>query len=76
MSRPMEEYLELERAMSAADDAGNEVLADALRERLDTIWLSLTDAEHETLDARGEIAISSEAERPSAAGQNRNDSPV
>lgn len=44
-------YLALERAMVDLDDAGDAV-ADELRDRMDPIWLSLTEEEHRALDNR------------------------
>lgn len=42
-------YLALERAM--VDDVGDP-LADELRDRMDPIWLMLSEEEHAALDAR------------------------
>jgi hypothetical protein len=44
-------YLALERAMVDLDDVGDPV-ADELRNRMDPIWLKLSPAEREALDAR------------------------
>lgn len=44
-------YLTLEHAMVDLDDVGDP-LADELRDRMDPIWLMLSDEEHAALDAR------------------------
>lgn len=44
-------YLALERAMVDLDDAGDPV-GDDLRDRMDPIWLKLSDEERAALDAR------------------------
>ena len=44
-------YLALERAMIDLDDAGDPV-GDELRDRMDPIWLKLSDEERDELDGR------------------------
>ena len=44
-------YLALERAMVDLDDAGDPV-GDELRDRMDPIWLKLSQDERAALDAR------------------------
>lgn len=44
-------YLALERAMVDLDDAGDPA-GDELRDRMDPIWLCLTDQERRALDHR------------------------
>jgi hypothetical protein len=57
MSMRLDAYLTLERVMVALD-AAVDPLADTLRDMMDPLWLSLTDEEHQFLDAR---ALSSPA---------------
>ena len=47
----MRAYLALERAMVDLDDAGDPV-GDELRDRMDPIWLMLSEADRDVLDAR------------------------
>lgn len=47
----LKSYLALERAMIDLDEAGDE-MADAIRDRMDPIWLGLTPQEWEALDNR------------------------
>lgn len=44
-------YLALERAMVDLDDAGDPV-GDELRDRMDPIWLKLSEDDHAALDRR------------------------
>ena len=44
-------YLALERAMVDLDDAGDPV-GDELRDRMDPIWLKLSDEDRDALDGR------------------------
>ena len=47
----MRAYLALERAMVDLDDAGDPV-GEELRDRMDPIWLMLSEEERNALDAR------------------------
>ena len=47
----MKAYLALERAMVDLDDAGDPV-GDELRNRMDPIWLMLSDGDRDSLDRR------------------------
>jgi hypothetical protein len=51
MTPGLEKYLELERLMSVLDEDGDPV-AETLRDAMDPIWYSLTDAERLQLDDR------------------------
>lgn len=55
----MTNYRTLERMMLEADERGNESFADQLRDLMDPIWYSLTDEQHEQLNARGFVSLSS-----------------
>jgi hypothetical protein len=45
-------YLELERLMLILDERGDDAAAETLRDAMDPIWYSLTDAERHLLDDR------------------------
>ncbi len=49
-------YLRLERLMMDLDDRGDPI-ADKLRDLMDPLWYSLSEQEHELLDARGGIVV-------------------
>jgi hypothetical protein len=51
MSVRLDAYLDLERAMLALDDAGDQ-MADALRDALDPIWYALSDDDRAFLNQR------------------------
>lgn len=57
MSPRLFAYLDLERAMLALDDRGDEVLADRVRDAMDPLWYGLTDDEHAWLDARASVEL-------------------
>jgi hypothetical protein len=48
-------YLAAESAVVDLDRAGDDLLADRLREALDPVWYALTNVERAGLDARGEL---------------------
>ncbi len=50
-SRRFQTYVVLERVTMELDDA-NDPLADKLRDVIDVLWLSLSDEEHDVLNAR------------------------
>jgi len=52
MTAEMDKYLQLEREMRALDEAGNPA-AERLRDEMDALWYTLSDAEHAVLDVRG-----------------------
>jgi len=54
LSSQLDLYLRLERIVIDLDDRG-EPFADQLRDLMDPLWYSLSEAEHEFLDGRGEI---------------------
>ena len=53
----MERYAALERMMLEADERGDETFADALRDLMDPIWYGLSDEEHEILNGRGALSL-------------------
>jgi hypothetical protein len=49
----LEQYLELERQMLAADEQGDEVKGDSLRDLMDPIWYQLSCEDRAWLNNRG-----------------------
>jgi len=52
MSPELKKYIDLEARVQECSKAGDEFLADHIRDIMDRVWLSLSEADHEFLDSR------------------------
>jgi hypothetical protein len=52
MSPELKKYIELETRVQECSKAGDEFLADHIRDIMDRVWLSLSEEDHAFLDSR------------------------
>ena len=60
-------YLMLERIMIKADENGEEVFADSMRDIMDVVWLQLSNEDHIALNNRKKKGASNGAKFQSAS---------
>src|SRR3972149_3412937 len=64
-----ERYALLERRMMEAAERGDETLADALRDAMDSIWYRMSDEDHSRLNGRGNVSLATPSSDSSASSE-------